>query len=171
MSWHRFRDIPKAERDAFERKFRKKSRFLVDENLGAEAARVLENLGWNTVYTGDVGLNGRDDTDVYSFAWKEDRILLTHDTDFLDDTRFPPNRNAGVIVLPGATGSAAPLEREMARLHVSLAPYREIHRYTKIHVGADGEWAIKSWDKGSGKHTCTRLRFGRRGRIDEWRDD
>jgi hypothetical protein len=58
MSWHRFRIIPKAERDAFEKEFRKKSRFLVDESLGAEAARVLKELGWNTVYTGDVGLNG-----------------------------------------------------------------------------------------------------------------
>ena len=97
--------------------------------------------------------------------------MLTHDTDFLDDARFPPNRNPGVIVFPGASGSPAPLEREMARLHVSLAPYREIHRYTKTHVGSDGEWTVKRWEKDTSDHTYARLRFGRRARIDVWHDE
>src|SRR5271169_120904 len=94
----------------FERRFRKKARFLVDESLGVEAARAVEAEGYNCVFAGDVGLTRRDDTDVFAYAWRENRILLTHDHDFLDRRRFPDHRNPGVIVLPGAAGSAAGLE-------------------------------------------------------------
>ena len=171
MVWKPYREISDEESRAFDKKFRKKSRFLIDESLGAEAARVLRDLGWNTVFVGDVGLSGRDDKDIYAFAWKEDRILLTHDTDFLDDVRFPPYRNPGVVILPGAAGSPAPLERELARLHIILAPYREAHRYAKILVGTWGEWSISAWGKRDGRHARWRIRFGRHGRVEIWSEE
>jgi predicted nuclease of predicted toxin-antitoxin system len=53
----------------------------------------------------DVGLSGRSGEEVLAFAWEEQRILLTHDFDFLDDSRFPFQRNPGLVVLPGGTDS------------------------------------------------------------------
>ena len=51
------------------------------------------------------GLEGRPDEDVpMAFAWDTQCVLLTHDRDFLDDRKFPANRNPGVIVLLGGSG-------------------------------------------------------------------
>jgi len=39
---------------------------------------------------------------VFAYAWKQRRILLTHDDDFWHDRRFPEHRHPGVVILPGA---------------------------------------------------------------------
>jgi predicted nuclease of predicted toxin-antitoxin system len=45
------------------------------------------------------------DEDVFAVAWKENRIPVTHDPDFLDDRRFPLHRNPGIVVIrPGSSG-------------------------------------------------------------------
>jgi len=41
---------------------------------------------------------------VFAFAWRERRVLLTLDRDYLDDRRFPENRNSGVVILSGGGG-------------------------------------------------------------------
>jgi predicted nuclease of predicted toxin-antitoxin system len=84
--------------------FKKKSRFLIDESLGVEVANYLREKGYNVQFAGDVGLTGRSDEDVFSYAWRENRMPWTHDHDFLDNTRFPEHRNPGVVVLPGGSG-------------------------------------------------------------------
>jgi DNA invertase Pin-like site-specific DNA recombinase/predicted nuclease of predicted toxin-antitoxin system len=83
----------------------KKSRFFVDESLGEEAANWLRERGYSATYAGDVGLLGHSDDDIFSYAWRERRMLLTHDRDFLDDKRFPEHRNPGLVVLPGGDGN------------------------------------------------------------------
>ena len=95
----------------FQRKFESKARFLVDESVGMDAARLIRDRGWNVCYVDDVGLLGRSDEEVLAFAWKEQRILLTYDFEFLDDSRFPFHRNPGLVVLPGATDSTARIGR------------------------------------------------------------
>ena len=83
----------------FQRKFESKARFLIDESVGMEAARLIRDGRWNVCYVDDVGLSQRSDEEVFAFAWKEQRILLTYDFDFLDDSRFPFNRNPGLARL------------------------------------------------------------------------
>jgi hypothetical protein len=82
VAWHRVPDSPQDEVNAFTDQFRKKARFLVDESLGVEVARVLRAQGWNAKYVAEVGLQGHSDEDVFALAWADDRIVLTHDTDF-----------------------------------------------------------------------------------------
>ena len=54
---------------------------------------------------GDLGLCGKSDEEVFAAAWSEKRVIVTHDSDFLNDRRFPPHRNPGVIRLAaGADG-------------------------------------------------------------------
>lgn len=102
MGWKRIdEDVPREWFADFERDFKGKARFLIDETLGVEAAHSIRALGWNAVYVGEVGLEGKSDEDVFAFGWRDDRIMLTHDEDFLNDWRFPFHRNPGVIVLPG----------------------------------------------------------------------
>jgi len=86
--------------------FPKASRFLVDENLGPELAPTLRNLGYNTTDTYTLKLDGRSDEDIFAAAWRERRILLTQDRDFLDHRRFTRHRNPGVVVLPAHNDGA-----------------------------------------------------------------
>jgi predicted nuclease of predicted toxin-antitoxin system len=87
----------------------RRSRFLVDESLGTGVAEVLRYLRYNAKFGPDVGLKGKADPTVYAYAWREKRILLTHDKDYLNDREYPFNRNPGVIVLPGEEGERVPL--------------------------------------------------------------
>lgn len=105
MPWIKL-DIPTDdERRALDTEFRGKARFLVDESAGKNVAEFLRDGGYNTKYVGEEGLEGHPDEDVYAFAWKENRIVVTHDPDFLDDRRFPPNRNPGIVLVrPGSSG-------------------------------------------------------------------
>jgi predicted nuclease of predicted toxin-antitoxin system len=89
----------------FKAEHRGKARFLVDESIGSNVAKFLQDNGFNTKYVADIGLLGHSDEDVFAAAWKDNRIIVTHDPDFLDDRKFPPHRNPGVILVrPGADG-------------------------------------------------------------------
>jgi predicted nuclease of predicted toxin-antitoxin system len=56
--------------------FRRKTRFLIDEDVGVEVAQFLRQRLYNATFVGHVGLAGRDDTDLYAYAWREQRVLL-----------------------------------------------------------------------------------------------
>jgi len=103
MPWKRL-ELTEDDRYAL-RTLEKKTRSLVDENVHAEVVRFLRAHGWNVKNVDDGALRGHCDEDVLAFAHREDRILLTHDRGFLNDRQFPPNRNPGVVILPGANGN------------------------------------------------------------------
>lgn len=102
--WTKYPEITKGEWKDCEQSFKRKARFLVDENMGNDVAIVLKEFGYNSIFVGDVGLVGHDDKTVFAYAWKTKRLILTHDMDYLDDKRFPFHRNPWVIVLPVAEG-------------------------------------------------------------------
>src|SRR5262245_42318734 len=57
--------------------------FLAPDLVKASRSRSSSASGLQC--DGDVDLAGRDDTEVYAYAWRENRVQLTHDGDFLDD--------------------------------------------------------------------------------------
>jgi hypothetical protein len=73
----------------FKAQYRGKARFLVDESAGVEVARLLENRGYNANFVEHIGLRGRSDEDVFAAAWKEKRIVVTHNADFWTTGDFP----------------------------------------------------------------------------------
>ena len=107
----------------FNRKFESKARFLVDESVGMATAGLIRDRGWNVRYVDDVGLLGRSDEEVLAFAWKEQRILLTHDCEFRDDSRFPFQRNPGLVVLPGGTDSTVGLADAINGVLALIGPF------------------------------------------------
>ena len=145
----------------FERKFESKARFLVDESVGMEAARLIRDRGWNVRYVDDVGLLGRSDEEVLAFAWKEQRILLTHDCEFLDDSRFPFQRNPGLVVLPGGTDSTVGLADAINGVLVLIGPFSKAYRGFKIRISEDGVWTIRRFDTEEGIHQEIRVKFGK----------
>jgi predicted nuclease of predicted toxin-antitoxin system len=166
--WHRLPDLSNEESLDFEREFKKKARFLVDENMGNDVAVLLRDFKYNATFVGDVGLIGCADETVFAYAWKDKRILLTHDADFLDDKKFPFHRNPGVIVLPGAEGDGT-LEPAIADLLRIVAPYESAHIGAKITVTQDRVWTIRGFIKREGRHIEKRIRLEKSGEASEWR--
>jgi predicted nuclease of predicted toxin-antitoxin system len=105
MPWKELNTPSDKEERALDLQYRGKARFIVDESAGVEVARILQRFGYNTKFVGEFGLCGHSDEDIFAAAWKDKRILVTHDSDFLDNRRFPLHRNAGIIVIrPGSSG-------------------------------------------------------------------
>jgi predicted nuclease of predicted toxin-antitoxin system len=146
----------------------KKTRFLVDESVDAEVVRWLRGHGWNADHVTEVGLGGRDDEDVLAFAYREDRILLTHDTDFLDDRRFPPQRNPGIVVLPRAENDAVAFRTALGRMAGVVGTARELWRQSKIRI-VEGEcWSVNTFERDVGRIVTNRYRFRRNGGAEIW---
>ncbi len=171
MPWRPVPDAPEEEVEAFVKQFRKKARFLVDESLGVNVAEAIRDEGWNAKFVAELGLAGHSDEDVFARAWADDRLILTHDSDFLDDRRFPPHRNPGVVVLPGAEGDELPLITALAGLLLFVAPFREGYRRVKIVVSADAEWTFIGQNADTGTMKKRRFRIPPRGPMEEWKDE
>jgi uncharacterized protein with PIN domain len=59
------------------------SKCLTDENVTPVLARALRTAGTDAVTPWDVGLDGREDTELAEFALRERRWILTNDQDFV----------------------------------------------------------------------------------------
>jgi predicted nuclease of predicted toxin-antitoxin system len=157
-------DIREAKKD------RKKSRFLIDENLDKTARAFLCNEGFNVVTTDEIGLSGHSDEDILAYAKREDRILLTHDPDFLDDRKFPPSRNPGLVILPGAQGNTSALLSALQDVTRIVGVSRRLWTATKIVVSHDGVWSVSTYEKDSGQIVKNRYRFTSRG-MEFWNEE
>ncbi|MBI1851588.1 MAG: DUF5615 family PIN-like protein [Planctomycetes bacterium] len=155
---------------AFEREFAKRARFLIDESLGIGTAETLRAARWNVKYVDDVALRGHPDEDVFAFAQRKDLILLTHDADFLDDCRFPPHRNPGIVVLPGGSGEEKILLRALGGMLSVVGKYREAWRFSKVVVGSNGDMLVSSQDRSTGAMKKDRYRFTKSGPPLMWAD-
>ncbi len=58
--------------------------FLLDEHLPASVAEELLSRGVDIGTVHDYGLEGASDSRILDFAEKEDKVLVTQDTDFLE---------------------------------------------------------------------------------------
>ena len=74
-------------------------RFKLDENMPGRARERLESRGWDLHDVHQEGLGAGLDEAVQAACEREDRVLVTLDTDFADTRRYDPGRSPGVIVL------------------------------------------------------------------------
>jgi predicted nuclease of predicted toxin-antitoxin system len=149
---------------------KKKTRFLVDESLGVEIAEYIRGRGFNALFVADAGLRGRSDEDVFAVAWRERRVLLTHDRDFLDDGRFPENRNPGVIVLPGGNGERYAMGRGIRTALTVFGGSPSVWERMKTVISPTGEMAIRRRHSETGTIKTTRYRLTRKGYAEIWVD-
>ena len=170
MPWKRI-EITDEEVAEGERLWKGKARFLADESLGREAATFLRDQGWNCRFVDEVGLQGHSDEDVYAFAKRDDRILLTHDTDFMNDRSFPLHGHPGVIVLPGGSGEAEPLVRAMFNMLKIVGPYRLAYRESKVVFNADGTLVVRNREFATGAVTNTRYRLRTNAPTEIWEEE
>ena len=74
-------------------------RFKIDENLPAEAATLLREGGFDADTVAEEGMSGAADATLAEVAQSENRVIVTLDQDFGNIQRFPPNRQARLVVL------------------------------------------------------------------------
>ncbi len=146
-----------------------KMRILVDESLGRGVADQLKYEGYNAVFGDDVGLKGKHDSTVAAYAWRENRMIWTHDADFLNDRVVPENSNPGVVVLPGAGGDQGAMLTGLA-VAIAVFGHGEWAR-TKALINSAGEMTIWSRKVETGAVTSTRYRMTKGEHPEIWVDD
>jgi predicted nuclease of predicted toxin-antitoxin system len=57
-------------------------RFLVDANLSPRVAELLNAAGHDAVAVRDAGLKDAPDGEILDHAGADDRVVVSHDTDF-----------------------------------------------------------------------------------------
>ena len=57
-------------------------KFLVDNALSPKFATGLSSKGFDAIHVRDIGLATASDIEIFSYAEKDDRIIISQDTDF-----------------------------------------------------------------------------------------
>ena len=166
MPWERHPTLTKADIAATRRDLKKTS-FLVDESVDLAVAVAFRLAGFKAVHVSEIGLDGHSDEDVFARAWREDRVILTHDADSLNDRAFPPQRNPGAVLLPGTSGTRNTLPDILTWIARTIGRSRSLWLRTEVVFFGDGSWAVHTFEKDEGRIVSTRYRR-RAGRLEIW---
>jgi len=88
----------------------------LDENMPADLATLLVKGGHDVRGVLDERLGGSADSVIVEAAHREERILMTFDTDFADVRHYPPGSHAGIVVFRLRDQRWATLEQPATRL-------------------------------------------------------
>jgi predicted nuclease of predicted toxin-antitoxin system len=74
-------------------------KFKLDENLGSRSVQLFLRANQDVETVLQEGLSGASDDVIYEVWIREQRCLISLDSDFADVIRFPPHKTAGMAVL------------------------------------------------------------------------
>lgn len=168
MPWKSVRSFNKAEIAEFNKAHRKKAKFLLDENVGIWLAYEMRELGWNAKHVDDVGLRSRADEDVFAFACKDNRVILTHDDDFMDNRQFSIHLSPGVVKIPGGSGDEEVLLDAVFQIIGMFGGKSDFYKQTKISITHEGVWTIHRFIQRMGKIEITRWKYPKNGGAMKW---
>ncbi|MBM4147169.1 MAG: hypothetical protein FJ240_13015 [Nitrospira sp.] len=98
-------------------------RFLVDEDLSEEIAKILRAAGLDAVHTREPGLSGAEDQEVLDEAARQERCVVTRNrNDFLMLTEFyfhEGRSHHGVLIVPRSYPGNQPSRIAQAILSLS----------------------------------------------------
>lgn len=147
------------------------TKFLLDNNVDLEVLlRYLDGQGLSADEL-PLRLINRPDDEVLAEARRQDRVLLTHDADFLNEALHPPETNPGVVVMPGGRGDVAKYLPNIGAILKLMKPYRALWRQTYIHIQESGMIVVKGVNSTTGEPISPwYLRF-ENGVPHQWVDD
>ncbi len=74
-------------------------KFKLDENLDPAVASFLDSEGHDVATVTGQGHGGIPDVDLMEVCRSEGRCLMTMDLGFADPVTYPPEKNAGIVVI------------------------------------------------------------------------
>jgi len=110
-------------------------RFLTDEDMPRSTARTLREAGYDAVDVRDVGLRGTSDQNVFEYAQKERRILISCDLGFANTLAFPPAEHQGVIVVRIPDTVPIPTFNREILNAITKLPDQLFHHLAIIEIG------------------------------------
>lgn len=155
----------------FARRFKRQAKFYLDESVSETVGDTLRQLRYKVKSYRDFSLSGHSDEDHFALCHREGMILVTHDRDFLDPTRFPDHRNPGVVVLETDSGSEEQLIRAAYFLGILVGPFGDVWRRSRILISQRGEVTVWARVDESGAVGKTRYRFTPHGPVQIWVDE
>lgn len=90
-------------------------RFLLDQDVYAATARLLEDLEHDVVPVARIGLSQADDEELLRVAKEQDRLLVTRDRDF-GNLVFVRGLGAGVLYLRILPSTQNAVHQELERV-------------------------------------------------------
>lgn len=91
-------------------------KFKLDENLPADAARVLADAGHDVSTALQEQLGGKPDSRIAETCKLEQRALITLDSDFGNIQSYPPAEYSGLVILQLAQQDKASILSVLTRL-------------------------------------------------------
>jgi predicted nuclease of predicted toxin-antitoxin system len=76
-----------------------KLRFLIDEDCPLSLETLLKEKGHDAIHVKTSGLSGTKDPEIFIFAQKEQRIIISRDLGWSNIKSYPPNTHCGLIIL------------------------------------------------------------------------
>lgn len=108
-----------------------KIRFHLDEHIDSNIARGLHRYGIDVTTTVDAGLRTKSDELHFAFIRFEQRVIVTHDDDFLimasDTTDYP-----GIVYCPPNSRSIGEIIRSLILIYEVYRPEEMIGRIEYI---------------------------------------
>jgi predicted nuclease of predicted toxin-antitoxin system len=102
-------------------------RFHLDEHVDPDVARALRRYGIDVTTTVEAGLRTHSDLAQLEFAWHAQRVLVTHDADFLRLAGQVP-QHAGIAYGTRAARSLGEMIRSLILIYEVLTPEEMINR-------------------------------------------
>jgi Domain of unknown function (DUF5615) len=161
-AWRRIPPLSPADARATDRLLRRRAKFLVDHNIG-KLAEILREAGWNAISADDGNLSTHADEDIFACGWREKRIIITSDTDFLDDERFPFHRCPGVVVVPNPSTGMASFAEAVSNTVIHIGRYAGAFNREKTVIHQDGTWLVRGFSKERGVHWESQFKVDERG--------
>ena len=76
-------------------------RVFLDQNVPRAIGPWLQQIkpGWQVVHASQAGLEGKPDSEIFSWAQENRDLIITFDEDFADQRSFPVGQHYGIIRL------------------------------------------------------------------------
>ncbi len=144
-------------------------RFQLDNNVDIQVMlRFLDGAGL-PAYSLPYGMERASDEDVLAFAYSKARVLLTHDEDFLDERRFPPESSPGIVVMPGGSGDVERHLNTIRYMLLMMKPSPGMWLQTYVHILPSGVISVNGRNATTGGRIDTWfLRFDKDGKPEHW---